>query len=145
MEKKTAENPEKNFVKFLEENSNAIEWWYKNGDSGKAHYAIGYTKSSGERSLFFVDFIIRMKSGDIFIFDTKKGQRDENVVEKHNALIEYVNRPKNIEKHLHGGIIVQDRFGNWVYPQEPISNASELNNPSGWTLFDPQAYRDTRH
>ena len=60
--------PEHNFASFLDANSNAIEWWYKNGDQGKAHYAIGYTNSLGEKALFYVDFIIRMNNGDIFPF-----------------------------------------------------------------------------
>ena len=30
-----ASNPEKEFVRLLEANSTYIDWWYKNGDSGK--------------------------------------------------------------------------------------------------------------
>ncbi len=140
MEYKNASDPEKGFAEFLEENSNAIEWWYKNGDQGKAHYAIGYINSQGEKALFYVDFIIRMTSGDIFLFDTKKGLIDENVVQKHNALIEYINRPDNKAKKIRGSVIVKDDFGNWVYTQFPIADASELDNPVNWDIFDPQQY-----
>lgn len=38
-----ASNPEKDFVAYLEQNSQYIDWWYKNGDKGKQHYAIEYT------------------------------------------------------------------------------------------------------
>ena len=31
----TASAPEREFVKFLEENTQWIDWWYKNGDNGK--------------------------------------------------------------------------------------------------------------
>ena len=140
MEYKNASDPEKEFAKFLEENSNAIEWWYKNGDQGKAHYAIGYINSQGEKALFYVDFIIRMANGDVFLFDTKKGLIDENVVQKHNALIDYINRPENKAKGLRGSVIVKDRFGNWVYTQFPIADASELEDPINWDIFDPQQY-----
>ena len=37
-----ASNPEKEFIKFLEANAEWIDWWYKNGDKGKQHYAIAY-------------------------------------------------------------------------------------------------------
>ena len=140
MEYKGASDPEKEFAKFLEENSNAIEWWYKNGDQGKAHYAIGYINSQGNKALFYVDFIIRMANGEVFLFDTKKGLIDENVVQKHNALIEYLNRPDNKAKGLRGSVIVKDRFGNWVYTQFPIADASELDDPINWDIFDPQQY-----
>ena len=140
MERKDVREPEQKFAEFLEENSNAIEWWYKNGDSGKAHYAIGYINSQGEKALFYVDFIIRMANGDVFLFDTKKGLIDENVVQKHNALIEYLNRPDNKAKGLRGSVIVKDRFGNWVYTQFPIADASEIEDPINWDIFDPQQY-----
>ena len=48
-----------------------IDWWYKNGDEGKQHYSIPYENSQKEKSLFYVDFIIRMKNGKVFLFDTK--------------------------------------------------------------------------
>lgn len=138
---KSASTQEKNFEEYLEEKAEYIDWWYKNGDNGRAHYAIGYTKSNGEKSLFYVDFIIRLKNGEVFLLDTKKGLIDRDVVEKHNALIDYINHPDNKEKKLHGGIIVKDRFGNWVYSTAHIDNASELDNPVDWNLFDPQLYR----
>lgn len=140
MQHNTASRPEQDFAEYLEQNANGIEWWYKNGNSGKAHYAIGYTKSNGEKGLFYVDFIIRMKNGDVFLLDTKKGTIDPDIVEKHNALIEYINHPDNEAKQLHGGIIVQTKFGNWLYPPFQIKNVSELDNPVDWTLFDPQMH-----
>ncbi|MDE6351980.1 MAG: DEAD/DEAH box helicase family protein [Muribaculaceae bacterium] len=140
MENKNASSPEKEFANFLEENANAIEWWYKNGDKGKAHYAIGYINSRGEKELFYVDFIIRMKNGDIFLFDTKSKDSDPKAPYKHNALWEYLQIPENKEKHLHGGIIIKDGFGNWVYPRttlDPIIGTSDTTN---WVIFNPQLY-----
>lgn len=142
MEYKGALTPEKEFVKFLEKNSNAIEWWYKNGDHGKAHYAIGYTKSSGEKAPFYVDFIIRMKSGDIFLLDTKAGNRDSEAPYKHNALWKYMQLPENKCKKLHGGIIIQDKFGNWVYPPAPIDVKRGTSDTTDWVIFDPQNYTE---
>lgn len=140
MEYKGAKTPEKKFAEFLEENSNAIEWWYKNGDQGKAHYAIGYTNSFGEKALFYVDFIIRMNSGDIFLFDTKTKNSDPEAPYKHNALWEYMRLPENKGKKLHGGIIIPDDFGNWVYPPAPLDVKLGTSDTTNWDIFDPQQY-----
>ncbi len=140
MEKNVVSGTEHAFAAFLESQSNAIEWWYKNGDSGKAHYAIGYTNSQGEKALFYVDFIIRMKNGDIFLFDTKTGNSDPEAPYKHNALWEYMRLPENKNKHLHGGVIVPDDFGNWVYSPAPLDLKLGTSNTDGWNIFDPQKY-----
>ncbi len=140
MEKNVASDTEHAFATFLESQSNAIEWWYKNGDSGKAHYAIGYTNSQGEKALFYVDFIIRMKNGDIFLFDTKTENSDPEAPYKHNALWEYMRLPENKNNHLHGGVIVPDDFGNWVYSPAPLDLKLGTSNTDGWNIFDPQKY-----
>ena len=140
MEYKGAKTPEKKFAEFLEENSNAIEWWYKNGDQGKAHYAIGYTNSRSEKALFYVDFIIRMKSGDIFLFDTKTENSDSEAPYKHNGLWEYMQLPENKGKRLHGGIIIADEFGNWVYSPAPLDVKLGTSDTTNWDIFDPQLY-----
>lgn len=132
--------PEHDFADFLDANSNAIEWWYKNGDQGKAHYAIGYTNSFGEKALFYVDFIIRMNNGDIFLFDTKTENSDPEAPYKHNALWEYMQLLENKNKKLHGGIIVHDDFGNWVYSPAPLDLKLGTSDTTNWNIFDPQQY-----
>lgn len=132
--------PEHNFASFLDANSNAIEWWYKNGDQGKAHYAIGYTNSLGEKALFYVDFIIRMNNGDLFLFDTKTENSDPEAPYKHNALWEYMQLPENKGKRLHGGIIIPDDFGNWVYSPAPLDLKLGTSDTTNWDIFDPQQY-----
>lgn len=140
MEYKGASTVEQAFASFLESQSNAIEWWYKNGDQGKAHYAIGYTNSFGEKALFYVDFIIRMKNGDIFLFDTKTENSDPEAPYKHNALWEYMQLPENKGKRLHGGIIIPDNFGNWVYSPAPLDLTLGTSDTTNWDIFDPQQY-----
>lgn len=140
MEYKHASTPEQAFARFLESQSNAIEWWYKNGDQGKAHYAIGYTNSLGEKALFYVDFIIRTYSGDIFLFDTKTENSDPEAPYKHNALLLYMALPENKGKKLHGGIIVPDDFGNWVYSPAPLDLKLGTSDTTNWDIFDPQQY-----
>ena len=131
---------ERNFEAFLEENTNAIDWWYKNGDSGKAHYAIGFTNSLGEKTLFYVDYIIRMKNGDIFLFDIKTEDSDSEAARKHNALLKYMARDDNKRKRLHGGVIVPDKFGNWVYSPMPLNEKIGTHDTTNWDEFNPQKY-----
>lgn len=125
---------EQNFEAFLEDHSPYIDWWYKNGDVGRQHYAIEYVKKD-KKALFYVDYIIRMNNGQVFLFDTKSaGRDDENedeVVAKHNALIAYINN--HSQKNLKGGIIKFDK-GAWKYCPLTISNTTDL---SGWTSFYP--------
>lgn len=127
-------NPEQRFVLFLEENKSYIDWWYKNGDSGKMNYAVPYINVDGERALFYVDFIIRMKNGQIFLFDTKSAGSDKNGAAKHNALFDYMNSPANQGKNLKGGIIIEDRFGVWRYSPLKINDTNEI---TGWDAFFP--------
>ena len=46
---KNCSNAEKGFILFLEKNTKHIDWWYKNGDSGKQHYSITYINNDGEK------------------------------------------------------------------------------------------------
>ena len=85
-----ASTPEQRFRDFLEKNKEYIDWWYKNGDEGKQHYSVPYTNSQGERALFYVDFVIRMKNGQVFLFDTKTENSDAEAPNKHNGLIDYL-------------------------------------------------------
>lgn len=131
----TASNPEKEFVKFLEANTQYIDWWYKNGDSGKANYAIEYHKgNSGEKALFYVDFVIRMKNGHIYLFDTKSAGSDIFAADKHNALLEYITENSTAEQPLAGGVILQ-QGSNWLYSPLPIENTTDTLN---WNSFYPQ-------
>ncbi len=130
---------EQDFEKFLEEYSDCIDWWYKNGKDGKQHYAVPYTKQSGEKSLFYVDYVIRMKNGQIFLFDTKGVGSDQDGVEKHNALVEYMASEENKEKGLKGGVIIfRKQDANWCYSPLPIENTTDLD---GWDAFFPDKYK----
>lgn len=128
--------PELNFTAYLEANKDYIDWWYKNGDAGKQHYAIGYTNIEGEKSLFYVDFIIRMRNGQVFLFDTKSAGSDKNAINKHNALIEYMNNKENEHLHLKGGVIIQ-QGENWKYSPMKIENTTDITN---WDSFYPNEF-----
>ena len=130
-----ATSPEKRFEAFLERHSDKIDWWYKNGDAGRMHYAIPYEGDGNDTSLFYPDFVIRMKSGRVYIFDTKSESSDIFAPAKHNALHKYMATENANGKDLHGGIIIQSQGTDyWLYSPLPIENTSDL---TGWSMFDP--------
>ena len=140
IELRTASTPEQEFALFLESHSDSIDWWYKNGDSGREHYAVAYTNSQGDKSLFYVDFVIKMNNGQVFLFDTKTENSDPDAPQKHNALLDYMQNEENSPKHLHGGIIIHDinHSGNWLYSPLPIDNTYDTR---GWDAFFPDMYK----
>lgn len=140
IELRTASTPEQEFALFLESHRDSIDWWYKNGDSGREHYAVAYTNSQGDKSLFYVDFVIKMNNGQVFLFDTKTENSDPDAPQKHNALLDYMQNEENSPKHLQGGIIVHDinHSGNWLYSPQPIDNTYDTR---GWDAFFPDMYK----
>lgn len=131
-------SPEKRFEAFLEDNKDYIDWWYKNGDEGKQHYSIQYTASDESQQLFYVDFVIRMKNGQIFLFDTKSQRSDLEAPFKHNALIDYINDSKNEHLNLLGGVLIEEG-NNWYWSRLKIDGTDSViaNN---WDAFHPDQY-----
>lgn len=131
-------NPEKAFREYLEQNKENIEWWYKNGENAKEHFAIPYIDYIGDQRLFYPDFVIRAKGNMTYLFDTKtEGSDPANVHLKHNALIKFI-EARNLKglKTL-GGIIIGRRTGvitTWQYCANRINNTKELK---GWDFFNP--------
>ena len=126
---RNASTPERRFEAFLESHREAIDWWYKNGDKGRDHYAIDYTRGDGSRSLFYVDFIIRMKDGRIMLFDTKSAGSDPDAPAKHNALRDYI----DMHDMMDGGVTVEDAAtGNWLYSTSHIADTSDHCRWQAW-------------
>lgn len=134
--------PERHFMQFLEDNSQYIDWWYKNGDEGMTNFAIPYINVDGEKALFYVDYIIRMKNGKVLLFDTKSEGSDPNGAAKHNALKDYVTdfNGKSKGLRLDGGIIIEDKAtpGLWRYSAFKIENTKDT---STWQGFYPDQYK----
>lgn len=135
IELNAASNPEKEFAEFLEQNSEYIDWWYKNGDRGRQHYAVEYTDEEGAKRPFYVDFVIRLKNGKIMLFDTKSpGSEPLTAHLKHNALNAYIVAENAVGKNLLGGVIVKEGM-NWVWSRYTIDNTTDHD---GWTALDFQ-------
>ena len=133
--------PEIMFRSFLERNFDAIEWWYKNGDSGKENFSVAYKDASGVDRCFFVDFIIMMKDHTLCLFDTKTPKSDPDDVKKHNALVDWMKTEREKRKiRIVGGVIIgENNFNTWKYCPSYIENTTDT---SGWEIFSPQAYNN---
>ena len=133
-----ASKPEVLFVDFLEANKEHIEWWYKNGDSAKEHFAVPYIDYTGKESLFYVDFVVLFQKGITCLFDTKTAGSDAaNAHLKHNALIDFITERTKSGKPTIGGIIIAQEVNNnmvWQYCRNKIENTKDL---TGWDFFIP--------
>lgn len=126
--------PEHKFARWVDKQTEVVEWWYKNGDSGSENFAIPYTDNQGTPRCFYVDFVIRLKNNIICLLDTKTTGSDENAPEKHNALLKYIAGQNAKGMHLMGGILIEDEnSGNWYYPSLPIDNTDSIK---GWDVLD---------
>jgi type III restriction enzyme len=128
---KDSSEPERLFMKYLDDNSESIKWWYKNGDGSQGDFAIPYQDSNDETKGFYVDFIIMHQDGTLGVFDTKTKGSDRESVNKHNALIDYL-----VGKRAIGGIIILDGQ-NWKFSASYIENDMDL---SGWESYLPMKF-----
>ena len=125
------------FEKLIEE-SEKVEWWYKNGEKMDKYFAVKYlelgddAKSYGKA--FYPDYIIKFVDGRIGIFDTKSGWTavDEKAAQKANALQKYIKEHEDL--NLFGGII------NVVNEQFYLNSNSDYEFGDGktgqWKSFD---------
>lgn len=131
-EQKGVSVPEYNFARWIDAQRDEVDWWYKNGDEGKQHFAVAYKAKDGKNRCFYVDFIIRLKNGTILLLDTKTHGSDENGVEKNNALFEYVHSYREKGIKMYGGVLIQEG-DNWYFPDGLVEN---IDSTDGWTRLD---------
>lgn len=63
--------PERRFEEFCE-NSDFVQWFYKNGDKGTEYYSVCYKDGTGKIRLFYPDYVVGTNDG-IWIIETKGG------------------------------------------------------------------------
>ena len=131
-EQKNVSIPEFHFARWLDAQREMVDWWYKNGDEGKQHFAVPYTTQDKRDRCFYVDFIIRLKNGTICLFDTKTHGSDENGAEKNNALYEYVKTYRDKGVKMYGGVLIQES-DNWYFPDGNVEN---IDSTDGWTRLE---------
>lgn len=100
------------FAAYLDKQE-CIEWWMKNGDSGRDWLSIRYFNETTQRKeLFYPDWIYKKKDGTIGIWDTKGGQTASSVETKNKAEelqrhIKILNSHDREGIRYEGGIVIQ--------------------------------------
>jgi hypothetical protein len=121
---------EKSFIKLLEEKGNAVEWWYKNGDSGSEYFSISYyNPDENKEKLFYPDWIIKTKN-KTWIVDTKAGFTAESNDTKYKA--EALQEWLKGKKGFAGGIVVNDANGWKINANKEYSYTPAMK---GWDNF----------
>lgn len=125
--------PEKAFVELLENPSNSVEWWFKNGDRDAIFFAVPY--DNGEKRPFYVDFIVKMKDGRIGLLDSKSGFTQKLAGPKIDGLFNYIKKENKKGKKFFGGIVTntdpRNYKGRWVY-FDNTSKELKDNDFSNW-------------
>ncbi|WP_137744650.1 DEAD/DEAH box helicase [Robertmurraya siralis] len=107
---------EKSFEKYCNE-SDKIEWFYKNGDKGNEYLSIVYQDNSGTPRSFYPDYIVS-KDGEVWIVETKGGftrsgdseDIDRFSPKKFEVLKAYLNK-----HNLKGGFVRKDKSNNELF------------------------------
>ena len=113
---------ETQFIDYLEQKSNILEWWLKNG-TGKEDLGFRYMDStSHEMRLFYPDWIIKFRDNRIGIYDTKGGitAKSQETKDKAECLAKHIAElNQKSEKFKYVGGIVEMRNGMWYLNNSP--------------------------
>lgn len=126
---------EEEFAKYLEL-SDGIDWWFKNGDSGKDWLAIRYyNEVTKQDALFYPDWVFRKKDGTIGIFDTKGGQTASSTETKNKAealqkRLRILNGWNRETIRYVGGIVIKAN-GTWYY-NDNDTYSYQQGSTDGW-------------
>ncbi len=121
------------FENYLEKNDD-VDWYYKNGDSGQQYLSVVYGNNLSKEYLFYPDYVIKKKNGDVWIIETKGG--------------ELKGKSKNIDKQLENKFYAFKEYAddykiNWGFVRDKdtrlyINNTSyieDLSN-SNWKRLE---------
>ena len=130
---KKLSEPEEKFIEYLN-NSETVEWWYKNGETEKKFFSVPYIDDDGKEKGFYVDFLIRFQDGTVGIFDTKSGRTAADAGTRHDGLYKYMQAENKKGKKLIGGIVVDDN-GTWRHNDKKEYHFDE-SDLSDWKILD---------
>lgn len=127
--------PEQDFEKHLEEKVNShIDWWFKNGESKRDFLGVKYVENNMPQT-FYPDYVIQLKTGNVFIGDTKAGNTAKEAKARAEALQAYIKAQNALGKKLVGGILVFDSTKKWRLNQN-ADYSYDKNDLTSWAFFD---------
>lgn len=119
--RKDRSEPER-YLEQLLEDSDKVEWWYKNGEAQQQYFAVSYQTIDEETKLtklanFYPDYIVRYTDGSIGIYDTKAGRTvtEQPTYDKSDALQAYIAEQNKVGATLSGGILNKRADGIYVF------------------------------
>ena len=131
--RKDAPKTEQDFIAFLEQSEN-VEWWFKQNDEGKDFYAIRYFNTADKKErLFYPDFLLKLKDGRIGIFDTKGGITAIHPEGRETGLfnrLKELNAAAGSEKFIGGLVLMENR--QWYYHLGENYSYSANKLDEGW-------------
>lgn len=104
---------ETKFIEFLE--SQNIDWWHKQEDSGRNVFAIEYYDTQEKKNrLFYPDFIVK-KENKVYLLDTKSGNtaKSQETKDKNKALQKWIKAKKETYDFEIIGGIMDFKHPNW--------------------------------
>lgn len=102
-------------ITYLEQKKDKLDWWFKNGDSGKEFYCLKYYNTAKkEEALFYPDWILKFKDGRIGIFDTKSGNTAQNPEGRAEGLANKLRFLNENGGNYIGGLVVLEN-NQWYY------------------------------
>lgn len=123
------------FEQYCERND-AVDWLYKNGDSGQQYFSIVYIDGYHKQWLFYPDYIVKMNNGDVWIIETKGGETagvnrniDMQIENKFNAFKNYA-QGKNIK----WGFVRDVDNSLYINNTEFVMDMSDVH----WRLIDEE-------
>jgi type III restriction enzyme len=124
------------FINYLEQKSDKLEWWFKNGEGSKEFYCLKYFNTAKrEESLFFPDWILKFKDGRIGFFDTKSGFTAQNPEGRAEGLADKITELNSNGGNFIGGLVVL--VGNqWYYCKLMPYNYSHGKLDDSWDLLE---------
>ena len=126
---------EKEFINYLDEHSDTIEWFWENGSE---HMEKNFGIKVDNKKTFQPDFIVKFKDGRIGIFDTKGGMFKTDDKIKSNALQRYIAEETYKGKNLIGGLVVKDFDHFRIFMKDGYISFD--NNPEEWEYFENLFY-----
>ena len=124
---------ERLFEDYIEQHKDVVEFVYKNGDKGTEYFSLVYNTASSSHH-FYPDYIVKMKSGDTYIIETKGGENikgeDKNVDEY--APLKYESLKAYLDKYGLKGAFVRDIAGTLRY----LNEGEWKDNMSEWRPID---------
>ena len=107
---------ETDFINYLEQQPDKIEWWFKNG-TGKDALSFKYIDKQTKKDRFFYpDWIIKFKDNRVGIYDTKGGitAKSQETKDKAECLAKHITElNQTSEKYKYVGGIIEMRSGIW--------------------------------